>query len=87
MGKAFDFGIEGQPCIVEIDDKFTGHNGICLKARFWYSTDGVNLNPGKNGIFVPVSFGYEFINTLIDKMNQYTGQHMALVDMGDESGS
>lgn len=70
-----DLGIEGQTCVLEVNDDYTGRNGVCLKARFWYTdpNDG-ELKPGKNGIFVPIDSAEDFILALVQQLSQATGK-------------
>jgi hypothetical protein len=77
-----DMGIENEVLKAEVDDKYTGKKGTCLKARYWYNNGEA---PGKNGIAVPIEYAWDFIQVLVDKANEAHGTNMTLVDMGSEA--
>jgi hypothetical protein len=79
-----NLGIEGNLCRIGVSGKFTGKNGVCLQARFFYNQ---GENPGKNGIFVPIDYAEEFIGHLVDAVNQATGANLAIIGFTDQSES
>jgi len=76
-----DLGREEQPCVIAIE-VFQGK--MYLNSRYWYhpTPGSEELRPGKNGINVPINFGWEYIQTLIEAMNQSHNTDMGLVDLG-----
>jgi chitodextrinase len=74
-----DMGVENEILKAEVDSKYTGSKGTCLKARYWYNNGQA---PGKNGIAVPIEYAWDFINVLVGLANEAYGTNMELVDMG-----